>query len=133
MKSPSHPPAHPAQLQRLHRILLAQWWRRVGLLWLGVGSLSLWALRPELAMLQQHFTWSAVRYALAYNRPAALGLGLCWGLSVALLVAESRHLIWGLSALEQQQLEQQLTEIHRQGPRHPLWRLVCQPDADSPQ
>lgn len=79
-------------------------------------------------MLRQHFTWSAVRYAIAYNRPAALGLGLCWGLSVALLVAESRQLVWGLSTLERQRLEQQLAEIHRQGPRHRLWRRVYRPD-----
>jgi sugar phosphate permease len=67
--------------------LLRRWWRNSTFLWLTLGSFSLWSLRGEWATLRQYFTWTAVRYAVAYNRLAALGLGLCVGLTVALLSA----------------------------------------------
>ena len=86
-----------------------------------MGSLSLWSFRPELILLHQYFTWTALRYGLAYHRWAALGLGLCLGLTVALLVAESRYLLFGLAKGEQQRLEIWLRRINRQGPRHRLW------------
>lgn len=114
-------PQHQRQIERLRVILLRRWWRTSVLLWLTVGSLSLWNLRGEWAMLRQYFTWTAVRYAVAYNRLAALGLGLCVGLTVALLVAESRHILFGLTRTEQQRLDRLHQDIHQQGPTHPLW------------
>lgn len=86
-----------------------------------MGSLSLWNLRPEIVLLRRYFTWTALRYGLLYHRLAALGLGLCLGLTVALLVAESRYLLFGLARSEQQRLESWLQRINHQGPRHPLW------------
>lgn len=112
------------QLHRLRDAMLRQWWRTTGLLWLTVGPLSLWALRQDIALLRQHFTWTAVRYGLAYNRLAAMGLGLCVGLTVGLLVGESRHILFGLSAGERRRLEKQLARIHQRGVRHPLWRRI---------
>lgn len=109
------------QLQQLRRILWRRWWLTVVGLWLTVGSLSLWSLRSELVLLRQHFTWTALRYGLFYHRLAALGLGLCLGLTVALLVTESRYLLFGLAKEEQHRLEIWLQRINRQGPRHPLW------------
>ncbi|TVQ05826.1 MAG: hypothetical protein EA368_18455 [Leptolyngbya sp. DLM2.Bin27] len=111
-------------LQKLRAIIMRRWWVVSGLLWLIVGSLSLWSLRPEIALLRQFFTWSAVRISLAYNRPAALGLGLCVGLSVALLVAESRYLLWGMTNDEQRRLELLLHRIEARGAAHPLWRQL---------
>ncbi|MEL6327390.1 MAG: hypothetical protein AAFQ61_10870 [Cyanobacteria bacterium J06626_23] len=111
-------------LEALRQRTLRNWWRLTMGLWLTVGLWSLWQLRDEFALWMQYFTWTAVRYSLAYNRLAALGLGLCVGLTVATLVSESRHIIWGLSKGERARLEKQLTLIHRQGPSHPLWRLV---------
>lgn len=113
-------------LEKLRVIILRRWWVINGLLWLVVGSLSLWSLRPEIALLRQYFTWAAVRIGLAYNRPAALGLGLCVGLTVALLLAESRYLLFGLTTVEQQRLEKLLHRIEAQGAAHPLWRQLHQ-------
>ncbi|MDA0269006.1 MAG: hypothetical protein O3A14_19105 [Cyanobacteria bacterium] len=83
------------------------WWLTLGL-WLTVGSASLWNLRRTFEQLSVYFTWTAIRYGLAFNRPAAAGLGLCLGMTVVLLVRESRHLIWGLSRRDRAQLSQAL-------------------------
>lgn len=117
-------PSYPAPLERLRAIMLRRWWAISGLLWLTVAPLSLWSLRPEIAQLRQYFTWSAVRLGLAYNRPAAVGLGLCVGLIVALLVAESRYILWGMTKDEQQRLEKLCDRIAAQGPSHPLWKQI---------
>ncbi|PZV08460.1 MAG: hypothetical protein DCF32_04740 [Leptolyngbya sp.] len=117
-------PSYPAPLERLRVIMLRRWWAISGLLWLTVAPLSLWSLRLEIAQLRQYFTWSAVRLGLAYNRPAAIGLGLCVGLTVALLVAESRYILWGMTKDEQQRLEKLCDRITAQGPSHHLWRQL---------
>ncbi|MBW4483192.1 MAG: hypothetical protein KME14_11670 [Tildeniella torsiva UHER 1998/13D] len=117
-------PIYPVTLERLRAIMLRRWWMVSGLLWLTVAPLSLWSLRPEIAQLRQYFTWSTVRLGLAYNRPAAIGLGLCVGLTVALLVAESRYILWGMTKDERQRLEKLCDRITAQGPSHPLWRQL---------
>lgn len=111
-------------LEVLRQRALRHWWRLTVVLWLTIGLWSLWQLRGEFQLWLQYFTWTAVRYSLAYNRLAGLGLALCVGLTMATLVSESRHILWGLSKSERTRLEKQLTLIHRQGPSHPLWRLV---------
>lgn len=108
-------------LERLRSLVLRRWWRRTALLWITVGSLSLWTLRHELAALNQYFTWTALRYGLAYNRLAAIGLGLCVGLTVALLVGESRHILFGLSEAERNRLQKLQKQIDLKGKNHPLW------------
>ena len=115
------PPSSEYLLERLRILVLRRWWWRTLVLWLTIGTLSLWSLRKELAVLQQHFTWTAVRYGLAYNRLAAVGLGLCIGLTVALLVGESRHILFGLSNTERQRLQKLQHQIEQQGHDHPLW------------
>ncbi|MEM9904878.1 MAG: hypothetical protein AAF921_07635 [Cyanobacteria bacterium P01_D01_bin.44] len=120
MSAPNPEPA----IEILRQRALRNWWRITGGLWLTVGLWSLWQLRGDFQLWAEYFTWSAVRYALAYNRPAAIGLGLCVGLTVALLYSESRHILWGLSPSERTRLEDQLSQIERQGPSHPLWRVI---------
>ena len=115
---------HEIQLDRLRRLIIRRWWLATAGLWLTLCPLSLWSFRADIALLQQHFTWTSLRYALIYNRPAALGLALCIGLTVALLVGESRYLLFGFSPGERRRLEKQLFRIQQQGERHPLWRQV---------
>jgi hypothetical protein len=79
------------------------WWLTLGL-WLTLAPASLWQLRHTGQQLAQYFTWAALRYGLAFNRGAAAGLGLCLGLTVALLLSETRHLYWGLSRRERYRL-----------------------------
>lgn len=112
------------RLERLRLILNRRWWVVTGLLWLSLGVLSWMGLRREIAQMHQYFTWTALRYALAYNRLAALGLGLCIGLTLALLLAESRHILFGLSRGERRRLGKSLDRVRQSGPSHPLWRRL---------
>lgn len=114
-----------AQVERLHELTL--WWRwfLVGMLWLTVGSLSLWQLRGDLSLLSEHFTWVSLRYALAFNRGAAVGLGLCLGMTLAVLMWQTRNILWGRSQAWQKRLERRVWHIRIQGQTHPLWRWVC--------
>jgi hypothetical protein len=112
------------QVQRLHRLTVYSRWLFVAVCWLAIAPLSLWALRDDIALLRQHFTWTALRYGLAYHLNAALGLAFCIAVTGAVLVWQSRNILRGLPTREKQRLEKRLREIHAAGPRHPLWRWV---------
>lgn len=119
-------PTFRLQVQRLHRLSVYGRWLVVGLLWVSIGLLSLWGLRSEIALLRQYFTWVAVQYGLYYNPLPTFGLALCIGMTVSVLVWQSRNILLGLPQQEQQRLEQQVYRIRQQGPSHPLWKRVCQ-------
>ena len=102
----------------IRRIWMQRWWLVTLGLWMTVGVLSLWSLRRTFRLAMEYFTWAAIRYGLAFNRPAAVGLGLCIGLTVALLVKEARFILFGLTLRERQDLQralerQQLSTPHR--------------------
>lgn len=119
-------PSFAAQVERLLELTVYGRWLFVIFLWLTVGSLSLGALRDEIALLQQHFTWVALRYGLAYNRLPAMGLALCVGITVAVMIWQSRNMLIGIPPIEKRRLEQQVFRIRQQGKSHPLWNFVCQ-------
>ncbi len=112
------------EIESLRQAMMRSWWWLCLALWLTIGTLSLWWLRSDLQALREYFTWAALKFMLAYSRFAAMGLGLCFGLTLALLYAESRHILLGLSKSEQLQLTSQLAKIRAQGPSHPQWRLI---------
>lgn len=115
------------QMERLHRITVYGRWAVVALLWVGIAPLSLWNLRGEIALWRSYFTWTALRYGLAYHRLATFGLALCIGSTVGVLVWQSRNILLGLPSAQVQRLEEQVLTIRRYGKRHPLWKWVCQP------
>lgn len=119
-------PSFVSQVQRLHQLTVYGRWLFVGLLWLSIGSLSLWGLRSEIALWQQYFTWVAVRYGLYYNPLPTFGLAICIGMTASVLVWQSRNILLGVPPQEQRRLEQQVCRIRQQGPSHPLWKWVCQ-------
>ena len=116
--------ARSQQIEALRQHQMRSWWWLSLVLWLTVGLLSLWALRFEFQELREYFTWAAVRAMLVVNRLPVFGLGLCVGLTIALLYAESRHILFGLSPSEKRQLASQLDKIQRQGSSHPQWQLI---------
>lgn len=118
-------PTFQQQVERLHQVSVSGRWLVVAALWLTVAPVSLWNLRSEISLWLDYFTWTAVRYGLAYHRLAAMGLGLCLGMTLAVLLWQSRNLLWGRPQQEQRRLEQQVLQIRRQGPSHPLWQWVC--------
>ncbi|WP_346016645.1 hypothetical protein [Chroococcidiopsis sp. CCMEE 29] len=118
-------PTFKQQVQKLHHLTVYGRWLIVGLLWLSIGSLSLWGLRAEIALWRQYFTWVAVRYGLYYNPLPTFGLALCIGMTISVLVWQSRNILLGLPPKEQRRLEQQVRRIRQQGKSHPLWKWVC--------
>lgn len=88
------------KLLSLRRTWMRRWWFFTVGLWLTVGAASIWSLRRTWQQVADHFTWAAIRYGLVFNRFAAVGLGLCLGLTVALLVKETRFLFFGLTRQE---------------------------------
>ncbi len=115
----------PLEVERLHQLAVKARWLVVLGLWLTVGLLSVWGLRDEISLWLDYFTWVAVRYGLAYHRLWAIGLSLCIGMTVAVLLRQSRTILLGRSPKAQHHLEQKVLRIRRQGPSHPLWDWVC--------
>lgn len=122
-------PTFQQEVERLHRITVYARWLVVCLLWVSVAPLSLWGLRSEIILWQQYFTWVALKYGLAYHRLPAAGLALCIGMTAAVLLWQSRNILWGRPPEEQQRLEKQVNRIRQQGESHPLWKWVCQESA----
>ncbi|WAL60601.1 hypothetical protein [Thermocoleostomius sinensis] len=120
-------PVFQQQVQRLHRLTVYSRWMLVALLWLCVAPLCLWALRSEIALWLDYFTWTAVRYTILYNRIPALGLIFCVAVTVSVLLWQSRAILWGLPPEHRNYLEAQVLRIRRQGRSHPLWKWVCEP------
>lgn len=112
------------QIHRLYQLKLYGRWLLVVLCWLFVGPWLLWQFREDLSLIQENFTWVAIRYGLAFQLIPTLGLFICIGLTASTLVWQSIHLIWGLSPKEKLQLEAQVKTIQAIGPRHPFWRWL---------
>ncbi len=117
-------PVFKNQVDRLYRVTVYMRWIVVGLLWLTVGAYSLWELRYPISLIQEYFTWAAVKYGLAFQPVPAFGLCLCIAMMTSTLVWQSRNQLWGLPKKEQQQLIEQVGKIRRQGSSHPLWKWV---------
>jgi hypothetical protein len=111
-------------VQRLHQLTVYSRWVFVVGCWLAIAPWSLWKLRDDIALLQQYFTWSSLRYGLAYQPLAYLGLAFCIAITGSVLVWQSRNLLWGLPTRERERLEKRVRAIHTTGPRHPLWHWV---------
>jgi hypothetical protein len=118
-------PSFAKQVEKLHLLQVYSRWLFVGFLWLTVVPVCVWDLRSEIALWRQYFTWVAVRYGLYSHPLATLGLYFCLGITLAVLIWQSRNTLLGLPQEEKQRLEQQICRIRQQGPSHPLWRWVC--------
>lgn len=113
------------QVQKLHQLTVYGRWLFVSFLWLTIAPICLWNLRQEITLWREYFTWVAVRYGLFYHPLSTLGLAFCIGMTVAVLVWQSRNILVGLPQQEKQRLEKQVWQIRQQGPSHPLWKWVC--------
>jgi len=118
------PEALSPQLRRLHEISVCGRWLFVGLCWLLLAPWSLWSLREGLELAWERFTWATIHYHLGAHPWATLGLAFCVGSTAAVLVWQSRNILFGLSRHDLRRLERQLERIHRLGRRHPLWRWL---------
>lgn len=112
------------QVQRLHQLTVCGRWLFVAFCWLSLGTFGIWGLRDEIKLWREHFTWSALRYGIAYNIVPAMGLFFCVGITGAVLTWQSRNILMGISPRERQKLENQVKKIQAQGSHHPLWIWV---------
>lgn len=125
VEKPSSDSSFIQQVQRLHELTVYGRWLLVIFLWLTLAPLCLWDLRAEIALLREYFTWASVRYGLFFHPFATLGLGLCVGMTLSVLMWQSRNILFGMPVPEKQRLEKQVYRIRQQGPSHPLWKWVC--------
>lgn len=114
------------QVQRLIEVQTYLRWMFDGLIWLTVGTASIWALRSDIELWIATFTWAALRITLMYNRFPMMGLGLCVAVTLATLVWQSSIILWGINQRERQVLVEQVKRIQAKGKSHPLWRWVCE-------
>lgn len=114
----------PPTYQRLHEFQVGARWVLAIALWLIIGLPCLWLIRDEIALWREYFTWVAVRYAIVHNRLPTLGISLCIGMTLSVLIWQSRNILWGLSLPERRRLRQQMRQIRRTGSTHPLWSWV---------
>lgn len=114
------------QVQRLHQLTVWSRWVFVLACWLILVPLGLWNLREEIELIQDHFTWTAVRFGLAYHLFATLCLSFSLGMTAAVLVWQSRNILKGLPISEKRQLIKRVEKIQGIGPKHPLWRWLNQ-------
>jgi hypothetical protein len=117
-------PIFKNQIDNLYRLNIYARWVVIGLLWLTVGAYSLYELRYPIGLIQEDFTWAAVKYGLIFQPVPAFGLFLCIGMMMGTLVWQSRNIIWGLPKKERQHLIEQVCQIRKQGSSHPLWKWV---------
>lgn len=118
-------PIFKAQVKRLHQLMIYGRWMLVLLLWITLAPLSLWGWRYEIALFRSYFTWAALRYSIIYNPLPAIGLAFCIGITLGVIVWQSRNSFLGIPHQEQKRLEQQVRRICHQGASHPLWKWVC--------
>ena len=122
-ESPIDPELKQA-MERLHQLTVWGRWAVVTGLWLTVGSWSIWRMRKVWEMAFEYFTWSAIRVGMIFNPLATIGLGLCIGMTLSVLIWQSRNILWGLPESEQSWLKQRVLKIQQQGPSHPLWTQI---------
>lgn len=92
---------------RLYRFQERQRWLLIVLLWLIVIPVCLGVFQRQIGLLLTHFTWSGVRYSLAYQPFAAVGLLTTLGLTLNGLLYQSWCLLFGLPKRERARLRQQ--------------------------
>jgi len=112
------------KVQKLIEVQIKMRWALVIFLWLTIGTLSLWALRADIALWLEYFTWAAVRVTLRNDQLPFMGLGLCVAMTLSTLIRQSWDILHGISKQEYQSLVQQVQEIETKGRKHLLWQWV---------
>jgi hypothetical protein len=127
-----HDPNLAEQVQRLYELSIYRRWLFVMLCWLTFGQYGLWQFRGDFDLWRDHFTWVALRYGLAFHMMAAFGIFFCIGMTGAVLVWQSSHILRGLSPREKLRLENEVKNIRELGPKHPLWKWIFHESGDRP-
>lgn len=109
---------------RLHGWEQRRRWFLLLLLWLVVVPICLLLLRYPLSLLADYFTWSGLRYGLAFNPKPASGLLVTLLLTLTSLLSQGGYRLFGLSRAEVRRLEKRVLRIRERGRQSPLWQKV---------
>lgn len=118
------PPHLQQAVVKLHAWEQRKRWLLVALMWLLGVPFCLILLRDRISLLLDYFTWSGVRYGLAFNRVAAFGLVTTLLLTLTSLLSQGLYKRYGLATAEVKRLEKRVLRIQARGERHPLWRRI---------
>ena len=117
-------PNFERKVRKLYRLTIYFRWIVVLFSWLTFGVYGIWGLRSEISLWLDYFTWAALRYGLAFNIIPTICLAFCIGMTISVLVWQSRNIIWGLPAQEKQDLEKKVQRILAKGKRHFLYKWL---------
>jgi len=109
---------------KLYKLSIYSRWLVVVSSWLTFGAYAIWSLRSEIALCLDYFTWASLYYGLHFNFLPTVCLAFCVGITISVLVWQSRNLIWGLPEFEQRKLEKRVKKIMTKGTKHPLWKWI---------
>lgn len=112
------------KVTRLHQLTVYARWLFVLVSWLTLGVYAIWNLKEEISLWFDYFTWAAVYYGFHFNFIPTLCLAFCVGITISVLVWQSRNLIWGLPEVEKRRLEKRAEKILASGAKHPLWKWI---------
>ncbi len=117
-------PNFERKVRKLYQLTIYFRWIVVLFSWLTFGVYGIWGLRSEISLWLDYFTWAALRYGLAFNIIPTICLAFCIGMTISVLVWQSRNIIWGLPAQEKQDLERKVQRILAKGKRHFLYKWL---------
>ncbi len=120
----SSDPNFQKKVNKLYQITVYFRWVTVLFCWLTFGAYGIWGLRSEISLWLEYFTWAAVRYGLAFNIIPTICLAFSVGMTISVLVWQSRNIIWGLPTQEKHDLEKKVQRILAQGKRHFLYKWL---------
>jgi hypothetical protein len=101
-------PSLKRQVHQLYRRQLSRrWWLILGL-WLTVGAYSLWELRYPISLIQEDFTWAAVKYGIAFQPLPSFGLFFCVMMTISNLFRSLSYQLWGIPKDEEKKLAQKV-------------------------
>ncbi|MGB5636098.1 MAG: hypothetical protein WBM86_25420 [Waterburya sp.] len=112
------------KVAKLYQLTVYGRWLFVSVSWLTLGSYALWNLKEEIALWFDYFTWAALYYGLHFNLVPTICLSFCVGITISVLIWQSRNIIWGFPANEQRQLERKVKKIQAKGKKHLLWKWI---------
>ncbi len=117
----------PLLIQQVAKLQQLEVWRRwlsMLLMWLTLGSWSLWELRESIVILREYFSWSGVVYGCYFHLGGGCGLLFCVLSTCSSLVWQIGHVSGQLSAKERHQLEVRVQQIQASKKENWLWRWI---------
>lgn len=120
-------PPDPLLAQQVAKLQQLEVWRRwisMLLMWLTLGSWSLWELRESIVILREYFSWSGVVYGGYFHLGGGCGLLFCVLSTCSSLVWQIGHFFGQLSAKERHQLEVRVQQIQASKKENWLWRWI---------